>query len=44
MQKLIAGTVQECENVGIETATPNEIAKMIAQWGEKYEKKHNNQF
>lgn len=44
MQKLIAGTVQECENVGIETATPNEIARMIAQWGEKYEKKHNNQF
>ena len=43
MQKLIAGTVQECENVGIETATPNEIAKMIAQWGEKYEKKHNKQ-
>ena len=43
MQKLIAGTVQECENVGIETATPNEIAKMIAQWGEKYEKKHSKQ-
>lgn len=42
MQKLIAGTVQECENVGIETATPAEIERMIAQWGEKYEKKHNN--
>lgn len=41
MQKLIAGTVQECEQLGIETATPAEIAKMIAIWGGMYEKKHN---
>jgi len=39
MQKLIAGTVQECQDVGIETATPNEIAKMIEVWGLKNEKK-----
>lgn len=43
MQKLIAGTVQECQDAGIETATPNEIAKMIAVWGERYEKiQHHN--
>ena len=41
MQKLIAGTVQECEQVGIETMTPNEIARMIEQWGAKLEKKRN---
>lgn len=39
MQKLIAGTVQECQDAGIETATPNEIAKMIEVWGLKNEKK-----
>lgn len=41
MQKLIAGTVQECQDAGIETATPAEIAKMIEVWGRKYERKHN---
>ena len=39
MQKLIAGTVQECEQVGIETATPAEIQKMIEVWGKKYERR-----
>lgn len=39
MQKLIAGTVQECEQVGIETATPAEIQKMIEVWGQKYERR-----
>lgn len=39
MQKLIAGTVQECQDAGIETATPNEIAKMIEVWGLKNGKK-----
>lgn len=39
MQKLIAGTVQECEQVGIETATPAEVQKMIEVWGQKYVKK-----
>ena len=43
MQKLIAGTVQECDNVGIETATPAEVQKMIEVWGKKFEKtQHNN--
>ncbi len=43
MQKLIAGTVQECQDAGIETATPNEIAKMIEVWGLKNEKaQHHN--
>ena len=43
MQKLIAGVVQECENVGIQTATPNELKHMMELWGESYEKKHSKQ-
>lgn len=39
MQKLIAGTVQECQDAGVETATPAEIQKMIEVWGQKYVKK-----
>lgn len=43
MQKLIAGTVQECRDAGIDTATPAEIAKMIEVWGLKNEKvQHHN--
>lgn len=42
MQKLIAGTVQECEQVGIETATPAEVQKMIEVWGKKFEKTQHN--
>lgn len=34
MSIFIDGIVQECENVGIETMTPNEIAKMEALWRE----------
>lgn len=41
MQKLISGVVQECENVGIETETPDNIQKMLALWGAKRETKHN---
>ena len=41
MQTLIAGLVQECENVGIQTESPDEIEKMIKLWGARYEKKHN---
>lgn len=33
MSKLIDGTVQECKAQGIETATPDELARMIQQWG-----------
>ena len=43
MQKLIAGVVQECENVGIQTATPNELKHMMELWGASYEKKHHKQ-
>lgn len=32
MSQLIDGTVQECKAVGIETATPDEIARMEALW------------
>ena len=40
MAKLITGTVEECKLQGIETATPDELAKMQALWSEKYGK-HN---
>jgi len=42
MAKLIDGTIIECEQVGIETATPEEIARMKALWGNKHEKKHSD--
>ena len=32
MSQLIDGTVQECKAVGIEVATPDEIARMEALW------------
>lgn len=35
MSQLIDGTVQECKAVGIETATPDEIARMEALWQRK---------
>lgn len=34
MARLIDGTVQEAKELGIETATPDEIARMKALWGE----------
>ena len=40
MAKLIEGTVQECKAQDIETATPDELAKMQALWSERYGK-HN---
>lgn len=39
MAKLIDGTIQECKNVGIETATPDEIAHMQAFWEQRQKKK-----
>lgn len=39
MNKLIKGTVEECEQVGIPTLTPNEIAHMNALWGKKHDAK-----
>jgi hypothetical protein len=32
MSDLIEGLVDECKNVGIETATPDEIANMLSLW------------
>lgn len=37
MAKLIDGTVEECKQVGIETATPTEIERMNALWGKKHQ-------
>lgn len=36
MAKLIDGTIQECKNVGIETATPAEIERMQQLWEQHY--------
>ena len=36
MSKLIAGTIEECRQQGIETATPEELARMAALWREKH--------
>ncbi len=38
MGKLIEGTIQECKNVGIETATPAELERMQQLWAQHYEK------
>ena len=38
MSALIAGTVEECKAQDIETATPEEIARMAALWEGRYEK------
>ena len=37
MNQLIAGTIEECKQVGVETATPDELAQMAALWEKKYE-------
>lgn len=39
MSRLINGTVEECKAQGIETATPDEIARMQALWESRYERK-----
>ncbi len=41
MAQLIKGTVEECKAQDIETATPEEIARMQALWEQKYGK-HNS--
>lgn len=33
---LLKGTIEECKAQDIQTATPNEIAKMQALWGQRY--------
>lgn len=40
MNKLIEGTVQECKDAGIETATPNELLRMAQEWEKIYEKEN----
>lgn len=37
MSRLISATVDEAKELGIETATPDEIARMNALWGKKHE-------
>ena len=39
MAKLINGTVEECKAQGIETATPDELARMQALWESRYAKR-----
>ena len=36
MSRLINGLISECKEVGIETLTPDEIDRMMAAYGEKY--------
>lgn len=36
MSDLIAGTVDDCQAIGIETLTPDEISEMIQKWGVKH--------
>lgn len=38
MSKLIEGTIQECQQQDIETATPDELRRMLALWEAKHEK------
>lgn len=40
MARLIDGTIQECRQQDIETATPEQLAQMAALWKQKYEKKN----
>lgn len=35
MSKLLDGTIREASEIGIETATPEEVARMKALWGEE---------
>lgn len=39
MSKLIDGTVEEAQSIGIETMTPDEIAHLKAMWGVENENK-----
>lgn len=42
MRKLIEGTIAECKDQGIETATPTEIAHMQEVWERKYGRSMEN--
>ncbi len=41
MSRLIEGTIQAAQALGIETATPQEIAQMQRKWEEEYGKRSN---
>ena len=41
MARLIDGTIKEAKQLGIETATPEELRKMQEQWERYYEKKRD---
>lgn len=43
MNQLIAGTIDECKEQGIETATPKELEEMQRLWEQRYGKKHSNE-
>ena len=43
MARLIDNIVQDCQAVGIETKTPNEIANLISLWGEQPRKDNKNE-
>jgi hypothetical protein len=34
MARLLDYIIQDCKNVGVETMTPEELAKLKAVWGE----------
>ena len=40
MAALIDGAIEDAKVLGIDTITPDEKAKMLAQWEKKYEKTH----
>ena len=40
MSRLIDYIVQDCEVLGIETKTPEQLADMLSLWGEKHGKEH----
>ncbi len=42
MSRLIDNIIQDCQAVGIETMTPDEIARLKSLWGEDYEKYNAN--
>jgi hypothetical protein len=42
MAKFLDMVIQEAKELGIQTETPDEIARMNALWGEKYEKRITN--
>ena len=42
MAQLIDGTVAECKEQGIETATPMELARMAALWEKRYAQKNKS--